>query len=102
MPPSVNKTSGANPVTEPLSVLILEDNADDFELVVEELRRSGFIARCERAESEGEYLVKLDAEPDIILADYVLAGFSALRALEILQMRQSVIPFIVLTGAVSE
>ena len=87
----------------PHQSLILEnDNARDFDLIVRELRRFGLSARCQRAETEEEYLAELQKKPDVILADYKLNGFDALRALELLQERGLVTPFIVLTGAVSE
>lgn len=86
----------------PLAVLILENDSADFDLIVRELRRFGFSAKCQRAETEEEYLAELQKKPDVILADYKLNGFDALRALELLQERRLVTPFIVLTGAVSE
>src|SRR5580700_3654995 len=85
-----------------LAVLILENDSADFDLIVRELHRFGFSAKCQRAETEEEYLAELQKKPDVILADYKLNGFDALRALELLQERRLVIPFIVLTGAVSE
>jgi signal transduction histidine kinase len=91
-----------DPASNPLFVLILEDHPADFDLVVHELRRFGLEARCQRTETEAEYLLQLQAGPDIILADYMVAGFDALRALRLLQESGLVIPFIVLTGAVSE
>jgi signal transduction histidine kinase len=86
----------------PLSVLILENDIADFDLIVLELRRFGFVATCQRVETEDEYLAALRTEPDIVLADYILNGFNALRALELLRRSGAIIPFIVLTGAVSE
>jgi PAS domain S-box-containing protein len=84
-------------------VLILEDQEADFELVIRELRRSGFAVRAERAETEAEFRVQLQKGPDIILSDYVLGlGFNALRALEALKESGLDIPLIVLTGVVSE
>jgi CheY-like chemotaxis protein len=88
--------------SRPLFVLIVEDQEGDFELVAHELRRAGFSAYCERVETESEYVAKLEQQPDIILADYALPGFGALRALELLENRPVHIPFIVLTGFVSE
>ena len=85
-----------------LSVLVLEDSLADFDLIEYELKKSGFSAQCRRVDTEAEYLVQLEAKPDIILADYRMAGFTALRALELLQGLGLVIPLIVLTGAVSE
>jgi DNA-binding NtrC family response regulator len=44
----------------------------------------------------------LEPTLDIILADYSLPQFDALRALHLLQERDLDIPFIVVTGSVSE
>jgi C4-dicarboxylate-specific signal transduction histidine kinase len=86
-----------------VSVLILEDQEADFELVIRELKRAGFTVRPQRAETEEEFRVQLQARPDIILSDYVLGlRFNALSALEVLQESGLDIPLIVLTGVVSE
>jgi signal transduction histidine kinase len=86
----------------PLFALILENNTADFELIANELGRFGFTARCERVEAEEDFAARLQEKPDVILADYSLAGFDNLRALQVLRETGLVIPFIVLTGAVSE
>src|SRR5438477_11523164 len=86
----------------PLFILILENDIADFELITHELDRFGFAGRYERVETEADFTARLKEKPDVILADYSLAGFDNLRALEISQEMESVIPFIVLTGAVSE
>ena len=86
-----------------VSVLILEDQEADFELVTRELKRAGFTIRPQRAETEEEFRVQLQASPDIILSDYVLGlRFNALSALEVLQESGLDVPLIVLTGVVSE
>src|SRR6266478_3279578 len=86
----------------PLFVLILEDRREDFEIAAHELRRAGFDARCRRVETEEEFRIQLQAAPDVILSDYVLPGFDALGGLRVLRESGLDIPFIVLTGAVSE
>ncbi len=86
----------------PLKVLILEDDAADLDLFQNELQRFGFLGQYERAATRVEFLERLHAKPDVILADYVLKGFDALRALELLQQSGLIIPFIVVATAVSE
>ncbi len=86
----------------PLRVLILEDRPDDAELLAHELRRAGFDADWRRAENEPEYLAHLEAPLDLILADYSLPEFDAIRALQLLRMREVDIPLIVVTGSISE
>jgi PAS domain S-box-containing protein len=85
-----------------LSVLIVEDDEEDFFLIAQALRSAGFTTHCERVDTEAAYLAKLEDKPDIILADYSLPGFSAPRALDLLAKSSVHTPFIVLTGFVSE
>src|SRR5271155_1516107 len=89
-------------MSDPLAVLVVEDETADFVLVGRGLQRAGIDARCVRADTEPEYCAQLQIQPDIILSDYVLPSFSALHALELLKASYLDIPLIVLTGMVSE
>lgn len=89
-------------MSDPLSVLIVEDNPVDCDLVVQGLKRAGIDARWRRVDTEEWYVEQLRAKPDIILADYSLPLFGALRALELLAESGLDIPCIVLTGSVDE
>lgn len=86
----------------PLRVLILDDRAADAELMLHELRRSGFEPAGERLETEAEYLAGLQPPPDVILANYRMPKLEAPRALELLQALDLDIPFIVVSGAIGE
>ena len=86
----------------PLSVLLLEDNPDDAELLVFELRRAGFDPRADRVDTEADLLNRLDLDLDIVLADYTLPQFSAPQVLEVLKQRKIDVPVIVVTGYPSE
>ncbi len=86
----------------PLHLLILEDRSADAELMLHELRRAGFAADGRRVETEADYVAALDPALDLILADYSLPQFDALRALQLLQQRGLDIPFIIVTGSISE
>jgi len=85
-----------------LRVLILEDRATDAELMLVELRRAGYEPESRRVDTERDYLASLAPTLDVILADYTLPQFDALRALRLLQDRGLDIPFIVVTGTISE
>lgn len=80
----------------------MEDDAADAELMVAELRRSGFELSWERVQTEEEYLAALADPPEIVLADYSLPQFSGNRALELLQQLGLGIPFVVVSGTVGE
>ena len=79
-----------------LRVLLLEDNAVDAELMLFELRQSGFAPHATRVDTESGYAAQLDAALDLILADYSLPAFNAEQALALLQSRHLDVPFIVI------
>jgi len=89
---------------QPLRVLLVEDNPDDAFLLERHLRRNGFAPAITRVETAGEMASALQAEdlPDIILADYNLPHFSGPAALHLLRTTAFDIPFIMLSGAISE
>lgn len=85
-----------------LRVLLLEDQPTDAELVLHALRQSGFDPHWKRVDTEIAYLECLSEDLDVILADFSLPQFSAPNALALLQERGFDIPFIIVTGTVSE
>jgi two-component system NtrC family sensor kinase len=89
-------------IADPLSILVVEDETPDFDLVVRGLKSSGINALCHRVDTEEQYRAQLETRPDIILSDYVLPSFGALHALQLLEESGLDIPLIVLTGMVSE
>ena len=86
----------------PLRVLVLEDSESDAELMFHELRRAGYAPEWRRVQAEAEYLDCLGPGVDVVLADYNVPGFDLRRALELVQQRELDIPFIVVSGTISE
>jgi PAS domain S-box-containing protein len=87
---------------QPIRILHLEDSQDDARLVLRELIRAGFCPDCKRVETEADFVSQLAQEPDLILADYQLPQFDALRALRLVQELGADLPFIVVTGALGD
>src|SRR5260221_10974929 len=87
---------------QPLRVLLIEDSPADAVLVVRELERAGFDCDWRRVMTEADYLAALDPALDVIVADFNLPQFSALRALELLRACDFDIPFIVVSGSIGE
>jgi PAS domain S-box-containing protein len=87
-----------------LNVLVVEDNPDDAFLLERHLRRHGFAPAMTRVENETEMLHALRQSPpvDVVLADYNLPNFSGPAALQLLKNSGIDIPFIMMSGAVSE
>lgn len=86
----------------PLQVLIVEDSADDADLLVGELRRAGYDPAWRRVETREDFLAEIKNLPDLILSDYSLPQFTGLRAVELLQASGLDIPFILVSGTVGE
>lgn len=87
----------------PLRVLIVEDSSDDTALLLRELRRGGFEPTCQRVDTAAAMSGALDAEPwDIIISDYVMPQFSGTAALALMKERGLDLPFIIISGAISE
>ncbi len=74
--------------SRPLRLLIVEDLAHDADLMVRELQRAGYAPDWECVEDEPAFLAALARPLDIILSDYTLPQFSALRALTLLGERR--------------
>ncbi|GAB4577702.1 MAG: hypothetical protein Fur0022_04330 [Anaerolineales bacterium] len=86
----------------PLRVLILEDRISDLELTLIYLKQAGFDPIWTCVEKKEDYLTHLSEDLDIILADFELPQFNALHALRYLKESGLDIPFIVVSGAISE
>src|SRR5947209_1622407 len=89
-------------MTTPIHVLIVEDQHDDAELMLLELRRAGFEPVAQRAETAQEYLEAIDQPLDLILSDFTLPGFNGLEALRLLRQRGLDIPFLFVSGTLGE
>ena len=90
-------------MTESLKILLLEDNAEDAEILQRYLRKINPLYVFNLAMDKADYLATLDQfHPDIVLSDNHLPQFSATEALKIIQERSLFIPFILVTGTVSD
>lgn len=86
-----------------LKILILEDSPDDAEMVSRLLKKMGLDFEFCIAMTREEYIWCLDDyKPDVILSDNSLPQFNATEALKLLRERSLYIPFILVTGTVSE
>lgn len=86
-----------------LKILLLEDVDDDVGLVKETLKRDNiqFEAKC--VDSREEFFQGLkEFRPDVILSDHALPQFNSMEALKIYKEFGLEIPFILVTGTVSE
>lgn len=89
-------------MSKALRALIVEDRSDDVDLMLHELQRSGYAVERWAVDSKSDYVAALDREPDVILCDYSMVRFNAPQALRLLRDKGCDIPFIVVTGSISE
>lgn len=86
-----------------LKILSLEDLEEDFFLITHALKKSGMNFTAKRVDSKDEFSKALDHYgADVILCDHSLPQFNSSEALRIFHQRKLQIPFILVTGAVSE
>ena len=87
----------------PIRILMVEDSALDAELITLQLRRAGLPFTVERTWSDQGMRDALAAHDfDVILADHVLPGFSGDLALELAGALAPEVPFIFVSGTLSE
>ena len=86
-----------------LRILILEDLPEDIGLIERVLRREGIRFTSHYADTRETYISALsEFAPDVILSDHVLPQFNSVEALTICRKNLINIPFILVTGTVSE
>jgi len=89
--------------TTPLRLLILENEPQDVELTLLELRASGFAVEVILAQDREQFLAALQGGKfDAVLADYRLPSWNGLDALKELRASGRDIPFLLVTGTLGE
>ncbi|SFH29749.1 PAS domain S-box-containing protein [Desulfotomaculum arcticum] len=86
-----------------LRVLIVEDSEDDMLLLLRELRRGGYDPAYEQVWTGPAMSKALETrEWDLIISDYVMPSFNGLTALKLMKEHGYEVPFIILSGQISE
>src|SRR5688572_22359009 len=86
-----------------IKILMLEDSPDDVELIQRELKKEkiDFLAKVVDCRKDFEQALD-EFSPDIIFSDHSLPQFNSLEALKIVKQKSLKIPFILVTGTISE
>jgi CheY-like chemotaxis protein len=86
-----------------LNILILEDSATDAELLKRFLLKEKMQCAIKVAMNKKDFMEGLESfRPDIILSDHSLPQFDSTDALLVTRQRFPYLPFILVTGTVSE
>src|SRR5688572_21963413 len=86
-----------------LKILMLEDLEEDAVLIERSLKKESIKFTKIRVETRDEFTKALNGfNPDVILSDHSLPKFNSIEALDVCKQRKLDIPFILVTGTVSE
>ncbi len=90
-------------MSKPLRILLLEDDPGDVEILQWQLKKSALSFSLHVADSRKNFIAGLNEhQPHIILSDHSLPSFNSLEALRIVREKVLDIPFILVTGSISE
>jgi len=85
-----------------LRIVCIDDEADDVELVRLALERAGLVASIVHVDNEEALRQSLLTSPHLLLCDYSMPGFSAERALALVNAGRHRMPLVVVTRAIGE
>jgi signal transduction histidine kinase len=89
--------------TVKIKILILEDQVDDEVLIKRAIGKGGIVFDSQRVDDQPAFEKAIqNFTPDIILSDHSLPQFNSIEALKICRKAIPDIPFILVTGAVSD
>lgn len=94
---------GAEESDAVLRVLLVEDEPLDAELITDEMRNDGLSIETRLVDDEAGFRAAIgEFQPDVVVSDLSMPGFSGYRALEILRERDKLMPFIFVSGTIGE
>jgi signal transduction histidine kinase len=86
----------------PLQLLVAEDSEDDFEILLRELRKGGYVVSAERVKSTAELDAALARPWDLLISDWIMPGFGGLQVLEAIASRGLDLACIIVSGTPGE
>ena len=93
----------SDPAHPPLRLLLVEDSPADAELIQRALRPLERTLHVRRVADEPDFLDALERfQPELILSDFSMPGFSGMRALEIASQRSPAVPLLFVSGTIGE
>jgi len=76
----VSRATSAN---SQLQLLVAEDSEDDFEILLRELRKGGYVVNAARVKSTVELEAALARPWDLLISDWIMPGFGGLQVLQL-------------------
>jgi len=86
-----------------IKILLLEDSNADVYLVKRTLKESGLAFEARLVDDESGFREGIaQFQPDLILADYYVPGFSGIDALRLARSEYPHLPFILISGEIGD
>lgn len=86
-----------------IRIIFIEDNADDVDLGLRELKKEGYDVTYIRVETESSLIEEIEGfKPDIVISDYSMPSYDGKSALNLINNRYKDIPVIIFTGSINE
>jgi signal transduction histidine kinase len=102
-PPTDLEVSVGGSKNTALRTLLVEDNADDAELIVRSLKKSGYDVVSDVVQTAAEFARHIRTNGyDIILTDYNLPTWSGMAVLDLLRQAGLDVPVILVSGSLGE
>lgn len=90
-------------MTDPVKLLMLEDNPIDAELSLTALRRGGLPVEVRLVATRNDFETALaEGGWSLVLADYSLPGFNGMEALAAVRRQDVLLPFILISGTLGD
>lgn len=87
----------------PIRIILVEDDADDAELVRARFTEAGLHCQLERVESSPTFRAALGrGAVDLVIADYSLPRFDGLAVLELVRELRPDVPVVLISGVIDE
>ena len=90
-------------MSKPIRILIVDDSEDDALLLIRQLKKDGYYPTYEQVDTAEAMNEALDNQTwDVILCDYSMPNFSASAALAIYKEKGLDLPFIIVSGTITD
>ena len=93
----------SDPISQPLTLIVIEDSETDFDLLLRRLRSAGWKISAQRVEAADELRRVLAQAPcSAVISDHRLPSFGSLQALDIVRSFDPDLPFLIVSGTIGE
>jgi PAS domain S-box-containing protein/putative nucleotidyltransferase with HDIG domain len=90
-------------MSKPIRVLFVDDSDDDVMLLIKALKKGGYSPIYEQVDTADAMSDALDSQTwDAILCDYSMPNFSAFSALKLYKKKGFDLPFIIVSGTITD